>query len=192
MSSMFFCQHRFCILLKLYFQGNLTWQILQSHVKNFSVNVRTNEIYQFAISANTEEGSSGMVWAACTVLSTQNEGKLKTVWIATVGPTFMEVGWKLDCSDQIGSVGSYIIYYCPIVSPTQSTCKADQKNVTIDGGSSRYFVNVTDLTPYTTYMLTVAVLTRHKGYTQQSDPLYNTTLEAGKLKKQTTHLFFIY
>lgn len=175
-------RHSFSIFLKLYFQGNLTWQILPAEATHTFVNVYTSDIYQFAISANTAEGSSGMTWAACTLLPNQNEGKLKTVWIPTVGPTFIEVSWKLDCSDHIGSVTGYIIYYCPIVSPTQSSCKADQKNVTLQGGSSRFMANVTDLTPYTTYMLTVAVLTRHKGYSQQSDPVFNTTLEAGKFK----------
>ena len=39
--------------------------------------------------------------------------------------------------------------------------------------------NITNLKPYTTYMVAIAVITQ-SGEGLQSDPLYNTTLEAGK------------
>jgi hypothetical protein len=38
--------------------------------------------------------------------------------------------------------------------------------------------NITNLKPYTTYMVAVAVITQN-GEGLQSEPLYNTTLEAG-------------
>jgi len=39
--------------------------------------------------------------------------------------------------------------------------------------------NITNLKPYTTYMVAIAVITQ-SGEGLQSEPLYNTTLEAGK------------
>jgi cytokine receptor domeless len=50
-------------------------------------------------------------------------GKMKSVWINRIGSTYIEVGWKLDCSDRIGTVQGFNIYYCPIVSPYNLTCK---------------------------------------------------------------------
>lgn len=38
--------------------------------------------------------------------------------------------------------------------------------------------NITNLKPYTTYMVAIAVITQ-SGEGLQSEPLYNTTLEAG-------------
>jgi hypothetical protein len=39
--------------------------------------------------------------------------------------------------------------------------------------------NISNLKPYTTYMVAIAVITQN-GEGLQSEPLYNTTLEAGK------------
>lgn len=77
---------------------------------------------QFAISANTIHGSSGMSWAACTLIHNQSIGKMKNVLISNVSSTFIELGWKLDCSDQIKNVEGFIIYYCPIITPRDPTC----------------------------------------------------------------------
>lgn len=35
----------------------------------------------------------------------------------------MELRWKLDCSDRIGAVLGFRIYYCPVVSINNSACK---------------------------------------------------------------------
>lgn len=48
---------------------------------------------------------------------------MKSVWINRIGSTYIEVGWKLDCSDRIGTVQGFNIYYCPIVSPYNLSCK---------------------------------------------------------------------
>ena len=160
--------------------------------------VDKSKIFQFAIAANTRESSSGMLWAACTIIHNKNMGKLKNVWINRVGPTFIELGWKLDCTDGIGSVEGYIVYFCPIKSPLHSECKgsawvhtsiflrssflAPQANTTF-GDTTISRGNITGLNPYTTYMLTISVITKHTTFSQQSDPLYNTTLEAGKMVK---------
>jgi hypothetical protein len=48
---------------------------------------------------------------------------MKSVWIIRIGSTYIEVGWKLDCSDRIGTVQGFNIYYCPIVSPYNLSCK---------------------------------------------------------------------
>jgi len=40
-----------------------------------------------------------------------------------IGSTSMELRWKLDCSDRIGSVLGFRIFYCPVVSINNSACK---------------------------------------------------------------------
>lgn len=103
----------------------LNWMVVPNNTLTTIKNVEKDKIFQFAISANTLYSSSGMLWAACTVIYNKNMGKMKNVWINTVGSTFIDVGWKLDCSDRIGSVEGYIVYYCPIKSPLHTECKGE-------------------------------------------------------------------
>ncbi|KAG8235061.1 hypothetical protein J437_LFUL015303, partial [Ladona fulva] len=99
---------------------------------------------------------------------------MKSVWINHSGSTFIEVGWKLECSDRIGLVQGYRVYYCPIISPYNLTCREPEKNTTFDSG--KIHGRIVNLKPYTTYMVAVSVLTK-SGEGLQSDPLYNTTFE---------------
>jgi len=102
---------------------------------------------------------------------------MKSVWINRIGSHFIEVGWKLDCSDRIGIIEGFNIYYCPIVSPLNVNCNGPMLNSTIKADAHTIHGIVDNLKPYTTYMLNVAVLTK-SGEGLHSDPLYNTTLEA--------------
>lgn len=136
-----------------------------------------SKVYQFAISVNTERGSSGMIWSSCTVIHNKVLGKMKSVWINRIGSHFIEVGWKLDCSDRIGIIEGFNIYYCPIKSPLNVNCKGPMLNSTIKADAHTIHGVVDNLMPYTTYMLNIAVLTK-SGEGLRSDPLYNTTLEA--------------
>jgi hypothetical protein len=52
-------------------------------------------------------------------------------------------------------------------------------NTTVLGDPQTIHGNITNLKPYTTYMVAIAVITQ-SGEGLQSEPLYNTTLEAGK------------
>lgn len=159
-------------------QGYLDWVHVSKYTTIYNMTVPDpDKVYQFAISANTNTGSSGMVWASCTVIHNKVVGKMKSVWINRIGSDFIEVGWKLDCSDRIGIVEGFNIYYCPIVSPYDLNCKGPKLNRTIKADSHTIHGIVNNLKPYTTYMLAVAVLTK-SGEGLHSDPLYNTTLEA--------------
>ncbi|XP_031844734.2 cytokine receptor domeless isoform X1 [Nomia melanderi] len=156
--------------------GYLDWVHVSKDTTIYNMTVPDPmKVYQFAISANTQKASSGMVWASCTVIHDNIVGKMKSVWINRIGSNFIEVGWKLDCSDRIGIVEGFNIYYCPIVSPYNLNCKGPKLNTTIKDPHTIHGI-VTNLKPYTTYMLSVAVLTKNtEGL--HSDPLYNTTLE---------------
>ncbi|XP_063994915.1 cytokine receptor isoform X2 [Diachasmimorpha longicaudata] len=135
------------------------------------------KVYQFAIATNTKRASSGMVWASCTVIHNKVVGKMKSVWINRIGSDFIEVGWKLECSDRIGIVEGFNIYYCPIITPYNVSCKGPKLNTTIRADPHTIHGTVIGLKPYTTYMISVAVLTKN-GEGLHSDALYNTTMEA--------------
>ncbi|XP_012229180.2 cytokine receptor [Linepithema humile] len=157
-------------------EGYLDWVHIpgNSTVHNMT-GLNPEKTYQFAIALNTKRGSSGMVWASCTVIHNKAISKMKSVWINRIGSDYIEVGWKLDCSDRIGIVDGFIIYYCPIKSPHNTNCKIPKQNVTTEAHQMQRVID--NLIPYTTYMLSVAVLTKG-GEGLQSDALYNTTLEA--------------
>ncbi|EZA53737.1 hypothetical protein DMN91_008451 [Ooceraea biroi] len=158
--------------------GYLDWVQVSKDTTIYNMTVpNPDKVYQFAISANTAKGSSGMIWASCTVIHNKVVGKMKSVWINRIGSDFIEVGWKLDCSDRIGIVEGFNIYYCPILSPFNLNCKGPKLNRTIKADPRMIHGIVDNLMPYTTYMLAVAVLTK-SGEGLHSDPLYNTTLEA--------------
>ncbi|XP_046405869.1 cytokine receptor-like isoform X2 [Ischnura elegans] len=158
--------------------GYLNWTYVSSDTRIINITVPEDKIYQFAISANRKSASSGMVWASCTVLHNKAVGKMKSVWKADQGSTFITLGWKLECSDRIGLVEGYRIYYCPIIGPYDRSCKEPEQNTTILSNDSQEVKlgKATDLKPYTTYMVSVSILTK-SGEGLQSDPLLVTTLE---------------
>lgn len=120
-----------------------------------------------------------MVWATCTIIHDKFQGKLKNVWIRTISATYIDVNWKLDCSDGIGIVTGYRIYYCAIKNPENPYCIEPERNITIKGDFNTMNGNVTNLKPYTTYRLSVAVITV-KDEGPRSDDKLNTTLESCK------------
>ncbi|XP_024884406.1 uncharacterized protein LOC112462719 [Temnothorax curvispinosus] len=158
--------------------GYLDWVHVPKNTMIYNITVPDpSKVYQFAISVNTERGSSGMIWSSCTVIHNKVLGKMKSVWINRIGSHFIEVGWKLDCSDRIGIIEGFNIYYCPIMSPLNVNCNGSMLNSTIKADARTIHGTIDNLKPYTTYMLNVAVLTK-SGEGLRSDPLYNTTLEA--------------
>ena len=46
----------------------MDWRDYPSSVRIANITLPTSDVYQFAVSANTHEASSGMVWATCTIL----------------------------------------------------------------------------------------------------------------------------
>ncbi|KAI4493704.1 hypothetical protein M0804_001880 [Polistes exclamans] len=158
--------------------GYLDWVHVSKNTTVYNMTVPNAKlVYQFAISVNTKKGSSGMVWSSCTVIHNKVVGKMKSVWINHIDSDFIDAGWKMDCSDRIGIIEKYTIYYCPIVSPLNINCKGPKLNKTIKADPQTIRGSVHGLKPYTTYMIAVSVTTKN-GESLHSDPLYNTTLEA--------------
>ncbi|CAH1153652.1 unnamed protein product [Phaedon cochleariae] len=156
-------------------KGRLNWVTVPKNTSKYNVSI--NDLYQFAISANSHGSSSGMLWAECTFVTSNAVGKMRNIWISRSGSTFIELGWKLDCSDRIPSVTGYVISYCPMKSVEQKQCTEGEKNVTIHDKSAHSGI-VDNLKPYTMYRLTVRVIMSLDSYSQPSDFLMNITNEA--------------
>ncbi|CAH0385116.1 unnamed protein product [Bemisia tabaci] len=160
-------------------EGILQWIFVDQNtfIKNVTVPDITKN-YQFAISANSKDGSSGMVWAKCTIIHNKVIGKMNDVWVQKVGSTSIELGWKLDCSGRIGVLQGFRIFYCPIINLQNPECTEPQQNTTVGDQSS---ATIHNLRPYRTYRISVAVLTISETGAL-SDPIYETTLEAAPEK----------
>lgn len=144
--------------------------------------VNEDGITQFAISANSDGGiSSGMLWADCTILySKHNKGRMKNVYVNNVGATKINVGWKLECSDQIGSVKGFVVYYCITGhTPTRQYCLNEKRNVTFYGDRSLSYGILTGLKPFTSYTITVSVLSNNNQESLESGFLLIKTLDDG-------------
>ncbi len=125
--------------------------------RSVNITLPTNNVYQFAVAANTETYSSGMVWATCTILHNKVIGKLKTVSVDVVEKDSMTIRWRLDCSDRVGIVRGYRIEYCPI-SPDSLDCigKVLEEETAPDAESAV----ISNLDPWTVYkVLNISILT---------------------------------
>ncbi|XP_045481891.1 cytokine receptor [Harmonia axyridis] len=166
--------------------GKLDWVVVPSNRTVHNQRIPSNKTFQFAISANTDRGSSGMTWAHCTDLYYKdNFGKIDEFYRVNVGSTYIKVKWSFGCSDK--SVTGFIIYYCPIWSPEQNLkCKEPEKNTTVPSTESSFVIQ--DVTPYTTYSLQVAAVINSAKYSARSEPLLSTTLETAPTAPQKLKL----
>ena len=164
--------------------------MVPANYTSFNKTVNANQITQFAISANGERYSSGMVWTPCTVIHNQPMKRVQDVWVSNLNATSIELSWKLECSDTVRTITGYIISYCPIIAPANPVCRNNvTTNETIYGDSSTTSGRVTNLTPYTTYRLELIVKTENS-YTLPSSYLLNTTFEAGMLLRCVFFVLF--
>lgn len=138
----------------------------------------SNQTVNFAVSANSKTSTSGMIWARCTATHSNEIGKIKTIWIPRLASTEVEVEWKLECADS-GVVAGYQLEYCPSDEPKTLECNEEAKKLNITGGLDNTKHTLTDLLPYTTYKIVVRMYS-NSTMGPASDPLWNTTLEAGK------------
>lgn len=146
----------------------------------------SSESVNFAVSANSATSSSGMVWAKCTTAHSNEIGKIKTIWIPRLTSSRIEVEWKLECFDS-GIVAGYQIEYCPSKEPKTLECMEKEKKLNITDKSDSPKYTLTELMPYTTYKIIIRMFS-NSTMGPPSEPLANTTLEAGK----TTDIYVMY
>uniref|UniRef100_A0A6P7GSX4 Cytokine receptor n=1 Tax=Diabrotica virgifera virgifera TaxID=50390 RepID=A0A6P7GSX4_DIAVI len=157
-------------------KGELDWVVLPNTTFKYTKAWNDHAIRQFAVSANNDRSSSGMRWAECTVLANRTVGKMRNVWVNKVGPDFIELSWKLECSDILSEVTGFVITYCSSTSnlTKANECEGEVKNITKPGTLSTESARITNLTPYTTYLLAVSVRSTDT-VSQRSDWCRNVT-----------------
>ncbi|XP_026821752.1 cytokine receptor-like isoform X1 [Rhopalosiphum maidis] len=176
--------------------GYVNWTHVPGSEFRYNVtilNYNAKNHYQFAISANSRRllsnesnpqnnfNSSGMVWESCTIQNNITARKVENVWVNVVGSTFIGLKWNIDCTDRIGLVGEYQIFYCAVVSITSNICNGSMLSKTMSREAAQKeggFTLLTNLKPYTTYIVSIAISTNY-GKGIHSDPLLVTTLGLG-------------
>lgn len=141
--------------------GNLSWIHVSQGTRAYNITLQDEKVnYHFAIAANTNNSTSGMVWATCIVPYNGTLNKMKKITLIATSKSSIRVSWRLDCSERIGIVTGFNIYYCPVsVNDTASPCIGSEKNKFVNGSHEEKSV-IENLMPFTYYKVVVAAVTR--------------------------------
>jgi len=159
--------------------GQLDWMDVKPYPHNqtmiHKIPLPDAETYQLAVAANSQDYSSGMVWSTCTIIKDKVLSKVKDVHVDNTGDNFVQLRWRLDCSDRGRVVVGYQIEYCPLKTEHDGTtfgdpaCKTQDVSA-VDGEQTK----ISDLSPWTPYKIGVRVLTRGEPG-ELSDPVIKWT-----------------
>lgn len=153
----------------------LNWTHLTAGTFQHNFTAKKHVGYQFAISVNSINSSSGMSWALCTVLHNQ-VNRIRNVWIGKVGSFYIDFRWKLECAERVEGIKGYNITYCPVNEYNRHKCIGEVKSYLVYGDVTTNHANITNLMPYTMYKMSVSIFT-DKTLGPPSDYLYNRTLD---------------
>lgn len=156
--------------------GLVDWIHLPADVTKHNFTINSTNGYQFAISANSNSSSSGMIWASCTALHNKLN-KMKNVGVGVIGTDYVDVKWKLECSERIDSIKGYYVYYCPTSETDKSRCTESEKTLKVFGDVTTMHVNITGLKPFTDYKIQVAIFVKGEQIGPRSDDMLNRTLD---------------
>ncbi|XP_065226690.1 cytokine receptor-like [Planococcus citri] len=131
-----------------------------SHNFAFKHNVTLNQHmgYQFAVSTNSLNSSSGMHWIIFTGIYNQVT-KIQNVWIQQVGSSFVDIHWKLEFANWVRGFKGYKISYCPVNENQHDCVESTEKRHTYHADENTSDLNFTHLMPNTTYKMAVAIWT---------------------------------
>ncbi|CAG7785921.1 unnamed protein product [Allacma fusca] len=129
------------------------------------------EVYQFAVSANSADMSSGIVWASCSLMADKVPDRLKAVHVNATTEDQISITWELDCSYQEGVIDGFRIIYCQVNGDKK--CDEGEKSAFT---ADRQTYTLKNLQPFSNYMIAVAVQTK-VGESQRSHPIYGMTHE---------------
>ncbi|XP_076322870.1 uncharacterized protein LOC143231917 isoform X1 [Tachypleus tridentatus] len=148
----------------------IEWTFVPPHNTSENINLSGDTNYQFAVSAETRNISSGMNRASCVVPYEKALDKVQGVDLYKIFQG-LQVRWRLACSAQKKLVTQYKVEYCE-VKDRQQTC-SDPFSVTTDNQSASR-IDIKDLKPFTLYRVTVQVIST-AGISDFSDPKYEKT-----------------
>ena len=130
--------------------GDIQWTTAPPRLTSMSLPLVTAGVHQVAVAANYEGLSSGLQWTTCTI--SNRAGTVTRVTDIAVGEGQMassqiKVRWSLYCSKMGNIVNNFLVSVCE---------GGDCRSIKAPAGEEE--VEVSGLSPYTTYTATVSVL----------------------------------
>lgn len=160
-----------------------------------SFEINTTEVLSFAVAANSDTSSSGMVWVKCTAVAGDGKNlnfgylcyfvlkicvyfkefsKISKPTLKDYAPTSVTVEWNTECNDQTLSHG-YQITYCLTPSTVVANCIEPVQQINVTGATIHSF-SLPELEPYRCYKVQVAAQS-DTSTGPLSEPEFFTTLE---------------
>lgn len=162
--------------------GYISFERVNRNVFHFER--KSNASLNFAVSANSYNTSSGMIWTKCTASANNDLSKLTSIHVSSVGATSIAFRWELQCSEQ-SIIRGYVLTYCPVKDEhTVDDCIAPGQTIEINKNTKGY--NLTDLLPYTTYKTQIQMISGNSSG-PLSDAIVKRTLEAPPSPPQNLH-----
>lgn len=139
----------------------------------FEYQYKSTESINFAVSANSFNSSSGMVWTKCKSSKDNDIGKVTSFYLYKKDSTNIEMNWEADCKDE-AIVEFFNLTYCR----AQSTdCVVEPIFVNISNSVRSY--TITNLLPFTRYRMEISMHSKtRQGPINVAD--IQLTSEAGK------------
>lgn len=139
----------------------------------FEYHYKSTESINFAVSANSFNSSSGMVWTKCKSSKDNDIGKVTTFYLYKKDSTNIEMKWEADCKDE-AIVEFFNLTYCR----AQSTeCAVEPIFVNISSSVRSYTIK--NLLPYTRYRIEISMHSKTRQGPINVSPI-QITREAGK------------
>ncbi|XKL60371.1 hypothetical protein PGB90_001387 [Kerria lacca] len=155
--------------------GYLKWKHFPPYVTKYNYTVDNKSTgYQFAISVNTLNSSSGMLWASCTVWYGK-VGVVSSIRLESTDSFSINIEWKLECTDKGSIVEGYRIFYCVISTMNSTECEEAEQHVDLFGGIHKTSAQINNLKPYTHYKMSVMILTKNNRTGRRSSDVTTRT-----------------
>ena len=126
----------------------------------YQLNLPADKEYKIAVAANVEgklKMSSGMIWSSCEIVNDEmSSGWVREVNVERVGAGWMEVRWRLPCSQRTGLVLSYNVTWCEGEGGTREPCESE----TVRHSQLTNTHKITGLAAWTPYTITVTAVSR--------------------------------
>ncbi|XP_055904411.1 uncharacterized protein LOC129940176 isoform X2 [Eupeodes corollae] len=179
----------FWCISKMESQSQCKGTINFKHFDKLTTNHTTepqNHTLNFAVSANYETYSTGMMWAMCTADGATDLTKMDPE-TSPISSNSIKIQWSTECL-YMAILEGYNLTYCKVenhVPEIIGDCINTEKTISISKLAKEYII--TDLDPFTTYKISILMYSKLK-IGPMSNPVMETTTEDApspprKLKK---------
>lgn len=125
--------------------------------ETFRYNFTSRKLHDFAVSGNSANSSSGMIWAERVDCPFSPKEKLLNAIQQRSFATRIALEWTLNCLEE-HLVSGYAVRYCPMTSWDAVSCAGESIRINVTHEPT-FGYNITDLTPLTWYMVQIQLVT---------------------------------